>query len=494
MSADDAIENAKNALLRSLHEVPLAEPMLPAILRAGAAEGSPPEATAVIDHWLSRSVGNPLSSDRYRWELTHRRGTGMPEYAGAPAQWTAWRPSEQAVLANDVFAFEERLCGPIVICESLELLAESAPTDARARELLEEAEPVSRRDFAAYALERNAWVDTFGLWCLVRYPRTLERLRPIAVAISESYALAARRDDGIVCGTRYPLHQRPLVSATAQLASSLLALGSHADLIAKAARFTANEQREDGGFGDFGDPSDVLTTLAAAEFLATTTPEFEPMQAVEFLIRQQEHSGFWRALGPEMPWLTRELANFLRAASKPFGARFRFPRVAEANLDRKTRLPAFAYFAEIAALFSELPGIATHPVELSFIDLIGFREFNNKHGQAAGDRVLHCFGEALSALSETRVIRDGGDEFLVLGAPGNLNMLSKIKELQATWPARFREHFPDVTPLVLSRVVTCSAAGRELVAARESLGRAIGELKHAAVDPEFGVLKVCSLA
>ena len=77
----------------------------------------------------------------------------------------------------------------------------------------------------------------------------------------------------------------------------------------------------------------------------------------------------------------------------PFAKRFRFPRAQPDNLDRKTGLPSFAYFAELSRLFGEMPGLARAKVELGFIDLIGFRAFNNRYGQAQG----HSRGKNVSA-------------------------------------------------------------------------------------------------
>src|SRR6478735_2085844 len=86
---------------------------------------------------VGRHVGRQRS---YRWELTHKRGTGIPPYAGPPPTWQAWRASEAAVVQRDTFAFEESLLGPIVSFESAELLADS-PASMGASALLQEAEP-----------------------------------------------------------------------------------------------------------------------------------------------------------------------------------------------------------------------------------------------------------------------------------------------------------------------------------------------------------------
>jgi hypothetical protein len=46
---------------------------------------------------------------------------------------------------------------------------------------------------------------------------------------------------------------------------------------------------------------------------------------------------------------------------------------------------------------------------------------------------------------------------------------------------------------VLCRAITARADGAEVGRARETLGRAIGELKTAPVDPELGILREIEL-
>jgi GGDEF domain-containing protein len=489
----ESTRRASLALIAAAREIALQEPMLAVLLRAQRELTGSWEPERLIEHWSTRALGNPIGSDRYRWELTHKKGTGVPAYAGLPGTWRAWRSSEQAVLEGDVFGFEERLTGLILACESVELLAEADSVDARSFALLDEAMPVLRRDVAACALERNAWADSFGVWCVTRYPRTFETLQPVVMAVAESMALRARASAGIVKGTRFPLHDRPLVSATAQLASTLLRLGAHFEIVAGAVRFVAASCTSSGGWADVDDPPDLLTTLVAADLLASCDPDFDPLRTALFIVERQEQSGWFRALGPEIPWLTLELMRFLRTAQQPFAVRFRWPHVPAANLDRKTGLPFFAYFAELTRLFRELSGVARSALDVGFIDLIGFREFNNRFGQQQGDEVLAEFAAALRELPEVKVVRDGGDEFLLVGAPESKALAASVAELQRSWPARFRARFGADAPTVLARAITARTRGAELGRARETLGRAIGELKTVAVDPELGILRQIEL-
>ncbi len=115
-------------------------------------------------------------------------------------------------------------------------------------------------------------------------------------------------------------------------------------------------------------------------------------------------------------------------------------------------------------------------MEVAFLDLAGFRAFNNAHGQDAGDAVLGELARALEGIPSTAVVRDGGDEFLVVGAPTRSGLSDALGRFLRAWPARFRARFGDTTP-VASRVLTTSGPGGELRAMRERLGRSLAPLK-----------------
>ena len=128
----------------------------------------------------------------------------------------------------------ERLLTPIILSDSLDLLEDVShrPGDSgvAARAFLDEALPKARRDAAGWVQELRAWADTWALWAMARRPGALTLLYPFAAAIAGSYAASAQRAGGTVLGTRFPFHEVPLVSGSAQLASGLVALGVHPNL------------------------------------------------------------------------------------------------------------------------------------------------------------------------------------------------------------------------------------------------------------------------
>jgi GGDEF domain-containing protein len=481
-----------DALLRAraaLAALPLdpVSPMGAAIARAARWAGGNRSVDALLDGWWAREPGGVTSSTRYRWDTSHKH-CPLPPWVGPVNTWRAWHPSEQSELDRDPVAFEERLNLPIIGAEATELLLELDPLEhPRARAIFEGAEPALRRDLAQHVLALHSWTDTFALACVVRCPRATERLRPLLVALATTYAEEAHRAGGCVRGTRYPFHDKPLASATAQLGLGLLRLGLEVPLLARLVESVRDELDPSGGWGDAKGPPDVLTTFACAELLTAIDPGFDPAATVRWFVAHQREDGLWSALGPEAPWLTWVIARWLERAERPFAARFVFPTLAPADRDRKTGLAFFSYFDDLGRLFGATRGLGQAKVELAFLDLAGFRAFNNRHGQDAGDAVL---AEVASALGETPaavVVRDGGDEFLVVGAPTRTGLADDLDAFRRAWPARFRARFGDVPP-VASRILVTSSAGADLMATRERLGRSLGPLKNSPAPGAEGLL------
>jgi len=219
--------------------------------------------------------------------------------------------------------------------------------------------------------------------------------------------------------------------------------------------------------------------------LQRVDPSFDAIPTLRALSGMRSRTGLWRALGPEALWLSARVVQLFATARRPFHERFQWPHVSDHMKDRKTALPAFAFFSELTELFGVFAGLSSAALDLAFIDLIGFRAFNNRFGQASGDEVLRAFAEELQRIPSVAVIRDGGDEFLVIGAPARAELGRDLDVFRKQWPARFRQRFGAEVPAVAPRIVVGHGTGGRLGPAREAAGRAITGLKDAAnVGPE----------
>ena len=90
----------------------------------------------------------------------------------------------------------------------------------------------------------------------------------------------------------------------------------------------------------------------------------------------------------------------------------------------------------------------TAEMPILFCDLAGFKEFNNQAGQQLGDEVLRAFAAALGGIAWARPIRDGGDEFVVIGAPGHPGFVNDVNAFRAAWPGVFAAAFGHDVPAV----------------------------------------------
>ena len=487
---DDSTSTAVSAARAALLSVdPLADPLFPmTLLGARRDAGLPADPWPLLHLWSTRALSQSRRL-RYRWTISAWPSLDNPAHLAPRESWVPWRPRDVAKVAEDRAGFEERLITPLVIAEALEWISECGTVDGEvgelARTFLAESKATARRDAAGYAQEVHAGADTWALWCFARHPHVLRLLHPFALAIAEAYADTTIAHGGdAVRGTRFPFAGVPLVSASAMLAGGCLALGVHPKLTGSLADWIAGQQHADGGFGDGDGPSDVLTTLAAADLLCGLDPAWDVSPAVAFLTAGQDPRGWWRAYGPETVWLTVEIVRFLERARRPFAERFRWPEVATINRDRRTELPRYDYYADLARLCQEVSGLGRAPVEVAFLDLAHFGEFNNAHGMAAGDAALREFGQALNATPGILAIRDGGDEFLVLGAPGASGLVATLDGFRQDWPARLRARFGD-DARVAPRILVAGTTGRNLVDTRDYLGLEIADLKMR--DPVGGI-------
>ena len=479
-----AVERAR----RAIASLPLAaETFMPASLRlARTASGLDPNSLALLREWEGRHT-SAAGSIRYRWPFTHKSLRLDGHWAGSSDGWHAWRPRDEAALRENADVFIARFVAPIIMADTIEWLGGIAEGEGEAATLaagfLAESRTKLRRDIAESARETHAWGDTWALWCVARRPRALALLHPFALAIAEAYADTTISHGAPVLGTRFPFHDLPLVSASAQLAAGLVALGIHPKLTGALTAWIRAAQHADGGFGDADGPSDVLTTLVAADLLGGLDPGWETSGAIDYILREQTPAGWWRALGPETVWLTDEVAAWLTTADRPFSARFRWPEVALANRNRRTGLPTYDYYADLARLFQEIPSLADAEVEIAFLDMAHFGQVNNRLGMAMGDACLREFAQALSQIPDSIAIRDGGDEFLVVAAPAGtvaghapVSLAARLDRFRHEWPGRFRATF-GAEAVPAARILVALSRGRALVEARNELGRRIATLK-----------------
>lgn len=336
-------------------------------------------AECLVREWVDSQVRitrNPGSALRYRWLTSTLLISLWPSHIGPRKSWQAWRPAEDEVQQRNTRQFEARLIEPIILVDSIELLDQVATFPGavadEARALLAEAMPSVRRDFAGYLAESHAWGDTWALWNLARRPRALARLHPFAFALADTYAERAIAAGSIGTGSRFPFHDKPLVSVAAQLATGLLALGFHPQLTGRLVSFVRSAEDSGGGWADADGPVDPLTTLVAADLLLGLDPSWDPAGAARAFARLRRPNGFWTAYGPETGWLSIEVERLLARMGEPFASRFRWPQLATQQRDRRTQLPFLGYLTDLQRLYAEIGSLGDASVEMAFLDLAGF--------------------------------------------------------------------------------------------------------------------------
>ncbi len=490
-----AISRGTAALVAATPQLDLRDPMLPAALRFARRHGSEILPSPILGAWRTRTLAATTQERDTPWVLGFDSAPNSPAYDTPDGVGALWRPRERDWLDRDPTGFGHRLLAPIALAENVDFLAtlEADPSPAVGRtasEILCEIQPRMEADLADCITGTDPWRDTFALWLLSRRPAALAQLHPLALAIATRYGTLANRLAGLVCGTRFPFEAVPLTSANAHLGVALWTLDYRSTLLAGIVSFVRSKRTPDGGFADEGQFADPLTTLAAADLLSTLDPAFDPGPTAAWFGRTQEPAGWWRALDPEVPWLTAAIVEWLESAERPFAERFRWPAYQRLDLDRKTGIPGYSAFDRLARVFEAVPGIATASVPIAFGDLAGFREFNNAHGQEMGDRVLRTFATALSEIGASIAIRDGGDEFLLVGAPSRADLVPDLDRFRAAWPGRFLAEYGPAAQVVAPRLVVKTVPGDGLRAARERLGRAISGVKSEAPEPPAeGVLR-----
>ena len=477
------LRDLENLLDAELEQGAATSPFRPAILRWAAANGRPVDPLPMLQALEDSIIGGRGGSRRYRW--------GFPV-----AGWIAlddrlrWRPAEREIVERDGASQAARLWVPPVLVEHVEWLDamgrggdDPHHAAARARDLLAEALPTVEDDVALRVAGGDAWGDTFLLWVFARRPRALTLVPGLVSAIGARYAARAARTGGLVQGRSYPFFDIPIPSATAHLAAAAARTGEGLEVVARAVSWLRAERRRDGGWGDPGQPTDLLTTLTVAELLGVLDASFDPASALDVMEQQvRERGGRPELVGPEWPWLAAEILAFAGWSGRPFRERFRWPHVPAWMTEPLFNVPRKEAFGVDARLLVELPGLSALPIECAFIDLAGFGTWNTTHGQDAGDELLALLCAQLRAVPDSRVIRDGGDEFLLLGAPLAEGLQERLLALFARWPEVSRERLPGMPVVPLRAVVGHGPAG-ELRDLRQRLGKAIGVVKHEHPSP-----------
>jgi GGDEF domain-containing protein len=487
-----AAQRARAALAGLAGGLDLDDGLAASVLLAGGDRPNGPAATAFLADLRRRLDQPPRTAGPFPW---HRDPAAPHAHARQGRhRRTSWRPGEARLMDADPTAYLERLRDPIAIVDTLELLARLEATGGQAvaetaGHLRREGMPAIETELAWWILGSDPWRDTFGLWLATDRSHAMPLVHSLLVATATRYATLATRVAGVVCGNRAPFDGVPLVSASAQLVLGLWTLGLYPSLVPGIVAFVAGAQHENGSWADPGQPADVLTTLAAAEVMSRLDPGFDPAPTASYLSRLQEPAGWWRALDPEVPWLTSAVLAWLERADRPYHERFAWPAVQKWDRDRKTRIPTYTYFSDVARVLGAVPGLREAEMPILFCDLAGFKEFNNLKGQRLGDEVLRVFAGALARIAWARAIRDGGDEFVVIGAPGRPGFVEDVREFCTTWPRVFAEAFGADVPAVAPRMLVSTAAGGTLEAGRERLGQLVGEVKLAHPEPgEEGVV------
>ncbi len=345
---------------------------------------------------------------RYPWPISTLGEAGDASYdIGQHVTW--WRPLEAELRVRMRRDYGRRVALPGVLATQLELWTRVArgggPHAASAADLLADVRPTVEHDVARAVEALDPWADTLLLWQLSDHAEALASARGLLFALAIRYGSIADRDDGIVHGIRYPFHRVPLVSATAHLSLGLWRFGLYPTLVPKQLAFLRATARN-GAWADGSQPPDILTTLAAAEVLLRLDPAFDPMPTHRFFAAHQESDGWWRALDPEVPWLTASILDWLQRSELSFSKGFRWPEVALWQRDYVTGLPTMAFFAGLADAIADGGGaLGASTVEVAFCDLAGFRAFNTQHGQAVGDEALRVFGAALAGTGQLVVRR-----------------------------------------------------------------------------------------
>jgi GGDEF domain-containing protein len=91
-----------------------------------------------------------------------------------------------------------------------------------------------------------------------------------------------------------------------------------------------------------------------------------------------------------------------------------------------------------------LPRLGREEVDVAFLDLVDFGAWNNALGMERGDALLAALAAELRTIPGALAIRDGGDEFLVVGRPTAHGLVEQLETFRRAWPGRLRAILGDV--------------------------------------------------
>ena len=74
--------------------------------------------------------------------------------------------------------------------------------------------------------------------------------------------------------------------------------------------------------------------------------------------------------------------------------------------------------------------------------------------------MLRLWASHLAGIPGCLAIRDGGDEFIVIGAPTRPFLADDIDAARTSWPDSFRERFGPDMPMVSPRFILDAGTGR----------------------------------